>query len=573
MFELRMSLIALSLVLAGCAATPARQPAAAAPGAEAAPEVVPGDHGMPAANEEVMSALMAAEFAWQDGRAESSAKHYARAAAISQDARVAEQATRVAIVAQRWDLAQAGVKRWRELDAKTRATTQADAAIALGQGKIDEAYRLIVDLLGDDNEDTRKLGAQALLTTRQPEAAAQVLQRLIEAPVANRDVDTLILLSQIAQQQKLDALARQLADRGIKRYPDSADAHVWLGHVLLRAEDKAGARAEMEKATRLAPEDKDIRLTYAAVLNDAGEAAAAARSLAEFKPDDDVLSARAAYAARTEDKALMLEAYEALRAMPEPHPEARLELLGQMAELTDRKDEARQWYALVPRGERYVDSQMRIAVLLDDAGKPDAARAQLQALRAEGIEDDSKLADTFLLEAELATRAKNDKAALAAYDAGLKVLPDERRMLYGRALLHEQADRIVESERDLRRIVELDPEDADALNALGYTIVDRTDRYEEGRALIEKAFAKKPDEPAIIDSMGWVHYRLGNFDEAIKHLKRAYELQPDAEIAAHYGEVLWKAGRKDEARALFDAALKKEPDNDTLKRTLERIKP
>jgi Flp pilus assembly protein TadD len=194
-------------------------------------------------------------------------------------------------------------------------------------------------------------------------------------------------------------------------------------------------------------------------------------------------------------------------------------------------------------------------------------------MRDAGIEDDDKLAETYLLEAELLTRHDRRADALAAYERGMKVLPDNRRLLYARALAAEQSDQVDLAVTDLRRIVELDPDDADSLNALGYTLADRTDQLAEARTLVEKALKLKPDEPAIIDSMGWVHFKTGQLAEAEVQLRRAFALKPDPEIAAHLGEVLWSAGKKDEARKVFADGSKLDPKNRVLQKVVERLKP
>jgi Flp pilus assembly protein TadD len=125
--------------------------------------------------------------------------------------------------------------------------------------------------------------------------------------------------------------------------------------------------------------------------------------------------------------------------------------------------------------------------------------------------------------------------------------------------------------RDLRRVLELKPDDANAMNALGYTLADRTENKTEALELIQKALTLKPGEPAIIDSLGWVQYRLGNLDEALEQLRRAYDKQPDAEIAAHLGEVLWVSGQKDEARRIWDQGRKKDDKNKVLIETMKRL--
>jgi len=558
-----LTLILLAIALLGCAGKTARE--------EPTPAEAP--QALVSEDKDVMAALMAGEFAWQDGRAASAARHYARAAASSDDAAIAEHATRVAIVAREWASAGESLARWKTLAPKAPAIVQAEAGIALGSGDSATALKRLRTLLARDDADSRRMVGQVLLASAEPETAAGTLQQLVDTPDAGYGVETLLMFSQVAQQLRKPELAGRLATRAIERDPKSAPAALWQGHVALRAGDRAAARAAFERAVALAPEDKSIRLTYAALLNEIDQAGEAARTLGQIAPDDEVLAARAAYAARADDPKLLQAVAATIEALPPPRPAERLELLGQLAELGERQVEALRWYREVPRGERWFDAQLRIGVLLDAGEGIDAALAHLAALRAEGIDEDTRLADTFLLEAELQGRHDAQELAVDAYTRGLKVLPDERRLLYGRALLFEQLDRVAECEADLRRIVVLHPEDADALNALGYTLADRTDRYQEAFELIDKALKLKPDEPAIIDSMGWVQFRLGRFPEAIKHLQRAFELQPDAEIAAHLGEALWVSGQLEQARAIWDKGAAIDADNQTLKDTVSRLAP
>ena len=182
-----------------------------------------------------------------------------------------------------------------------------------------------------------------------------------------------------------------------------------------------------------------------------------------------------------------------------------------------------------------------------------------------------------LLQAELLVRGKKPREAMAVYDRALGNLPDDRRLLYARALLAVDQGNQAAGERDLRRILELAPDDAEALNALGYTLADGSRRgdpaQEEALRLIGRALELKPDEPAIVDSMGWLQYRMGNLDQALADLRRAYASEPDPDIAAHLGEVLWVRGEHDEARRIWDAARSKAPDNKTLIEAIRRLTP
>jgi tetratricopeptide (TPR) repeat protein len=526
-----------------------------------------------AADREVMSAIMAGEFAWQDGRAEIAAGHFARAARVSRDPKVAAHATRVAIAAAQWDLAREMQARWAELDGKDLAITQAGAMIAIGTGDTERAWPILRGLLKAPGGEGRRLVGQALRSSGRPETALELLRRFAAEPDSVAGLETLLTFSQVAQQLGDLELALQFAQLASAQHAEQARAWLWLGHAHLRLEDRAAAEQAFARAVAIDPADKSVRLTLAAALSEAGDHAAAARALRGLDADDEVYTAQAAYAARAEDRALMREVHDALAAMPEPRPDARVELLGQLAELIEHHDAALRWYREVPRGDRYVDAQMRIAVLLDRKGALADSRAHLAALRAEGIDDDDKLAETFLLEAELVSNAGDGASAVDVYSAGLAALPDHRQLLYGRALAYEALDRIDECEADLRRLLALDPDDPDTLNALGYTLADRTDRFDEAHELISRALEQKPDEPAIIDSMGWVEYRRGNLDAALKHLQRAFELDRNAEIGAHLGEVLWKLGRQQEARRAWDAAAEADSDNEVLLETRRRLDP
>ncbi|MFN9732044.1 MAG: tetratricopeptide repeat protein [Pseudomonadota bacterium] len=568
---LRPIALACVLALAACAA-PTPRPEAPASDAGGATDPAAVAEPPESEDKEVMAALMAGEFAWQDGRTESAARHYARAAAASDDPAIAEHATRVAIVARTWELARTALARWRVLAPEATGIVQAEAALALADGDTATALARLRALLQRGDAEARRMVGQALLGGADPERATAALEALAADTSLPGGVDTLLALSQVAQQLRQPALAGRFAAAAVAAAPDSAPAVMWKGHLALRGGDRAAARAAFERALAIAPADRSNRLTYAALLNETGEPGPAADALAALPPDDEVLAARAAYAARAEAPELLARVAAEIEALPAPRPAARLELLGQLAELAERREDALRWYRAVPRGERWFEAQVRIAVLLDGLDDRDGALAHLDALRAGGIDDDARLADTFLLEAELHDRHADASRALDAYSRGLRALPDERRLLYARALAFERLDRVDECIADLRRLVELDPDDADALNALGYTLADRTDRHQqEALELITRALAAKPDEPAIIDSMGWVQYRLGNHAEALVHLRRAFELQPDAEIAAHLGEVLWVTGARDEARAVWARGREVDTDNDVLAETVRRL--
>jgi len=554
---LRATLCVVVLALVGCAAdAPIRNAVPAAPAAEP---------------DEVLAALMAAEFAWQDGRRESAARHYARAAALSQDPTVAERAAQAAVLARDGALARQGLKRWRTLNPSARGLDQIEVGIALIERDLSRAAAALERLLEPGDLAGRTLAGQALLAGPNREDVLALIDALRSKAALPGGVETAVLLGQIAQQLGSAELAREWAKLAVERFPDDAGGWAFRGQLAMVTGDALGARSDFARALAIRPTDKALRLTYAAVLHRLGDSAGAARTLAEIRPDDEVLAAQAAYAVAAGDRALILGNYEALVALPTPRPAARLLLMGQMAELSGQADAALKWYRQVPEGPEFVDARFRTAIVHEMAGRVDEAYRVLGELRDGGIADDEKLAESWLLEAEIATRRGQIERAEAAYRAGLLDLPEQPRILYALGLLLAQQDRIEEALALFKRLVEADPENADALNALGYTMTDRTDRHEEARGYIERALALKPDSAAIIDSMGWVLFRLGRPAEALPYLERAFELDANAEIGAHLGEVLWALGRRDEARRIFARAREIEADNAVLRDTIRRL--
>ena len=231
-------------------------------------------------------------------------------------------------------------------------------------------------------------------------------------------------------------------------------------------------------------------------------------------------------------------------------------------------DQALRAYRKVRDGSYYLSARIRSAEIMADQGELRWARWHLAATPRYTKGDDVRL---YRAESGLLLRADRPAEAITVLDAALYTYPEHDDLLYARAMVAERLDRLDILERDLRAIIARDPNHAEALNALGYTLADRTDRYEEALALVERALALEPDEYHIVDSMGWVLYRLGRHEEAAEHLRRSYEGEPDPVVAAHLGEVLWVLGRREEARAIWDSALDDAPDNEVLLETIERF--
>lgn len=577
--------VALSACAGGAARPDAATPASAPDGGQwqlSIPEqtldMLPLDH------------LLAAEFALREDNLERAAQAYLEAAAGSDRVEIARRATRVNLAAQRWQDAGTALQRWQQLAGlDTPELQQARAALALGEGDADAAGNELLALLGPGGVVPARLAAAALESAPDRALALVVLERLAGSPRLPADAAVIIGLSQAALAMERNELAESLAGLGTTRLPATPEVWFWRARLANAAGDPQRARQVLDQALQLNPDSPEIRRTYAVLLkNEFDDPAAAARALADLPDEDDTLALRAAYSLEAGDWEQVNQVHQALQRLAPPHPGNRLLLMAGVAEaLAEQageagadparaaqwRAEAVAWYEQVDAGdaERHVRAQQRLAVLDQRDGRLDDARARLGRIRAMADPDDPAFGDSYLLEAELLERAGRGDDAVAVLSDGLEALPADVRLRYSRALAHERQDQVEAALADLRTLVELDPDNPMFLNALGYTLADRTGRHEEALLLIQRALELDPEDIATIDSMGWVLYRLGRVEEARQYLEAAFAGQPDAEIGAHLGEVLWVLGEHEQARSVWREAAGNDPGNRVLKATLKRF--
>lgn len=525
-----------------------------------------------AAATDPLEALLSGEFAVQSGDVGDGARHYLAAALGSGDPALAERAARLALHAGDDAAAARALQRWEELVPGSAALAQTQAMLALSRGDQPGALASFERLLATPGEEGWQRALQTLAGHPQAEQAASVLLALVEADRLPAEPDAWFAFGGLAGRLQQDALAARLAQAAATRFPQSPRVWLWQAQRQRIGGDADGARAAIGKALELAEaDDTGVRLTAAAELDALGDSAGAAVVLAQGPQNADTLLGRVAYLARAESDTELAALYDELAADAAAADDDRLFLLGQLAELVERHAEALAWYERVGGPGRRSEAVLRQAVALERMDRLDDALARLRELQAGESEDGESVRNAYLLEAELLLGRGQGDAAVAAYTRGLGIFEDDPQLLYARALALAERDRIAEAEQDLARLIEMDPDNADALNALGYTLADRTDRLQEARDYIQRAHALAPESAAIIDSLGWVMYRMGEAEPALVHLRRAFDLQPDPEIAAHLGEVLWTSGDQAQAREVWQQGAMLEPDNALLKRTIERL--
>jgi tetratricopeptide (TPR) repeat protein len=524
--------------------------------------------------QELLFDILLGEIAGQRGRLDVSAPSYLQAALISNDPRVSERAVQIATFARRYDLALKAARHWLSLDSSNIEARKVVTALALKAGDTDEVitqldylikssanpqegFQLATVILAQHADKTIALAAIEKLAARYPDS-----------------VDARLAVCRIAiLAEDLDR-AQVAVDQALRLQPDLPQALVLKAQILIRQNRKPEALQLLGKAAERQPQSADLRLAYGRMLLDAGDLKAAReefRAVVKLSPDNtDAVYSLA-----------LLELETGQLESGEQHLKQLLDVedkrqsvyyyLGYAAQERGNAEVALEWYGKVDEGSEYwTQSQLRMAKLLAAQGRLDEVRKEMQALRRNNPEN---AVDYYLLEGQVLSDLAMYQDAYALYAEALTSYPDEEDLLYAQALVAEQLDRIALAEHYMKRILEQDPDNVRTLNALGYTLADRTKRYEEARKYIEKAYAQKPDDPAIIDSMGWVQYRLGNLKEAQRYLQQAYDMTGDSEIGAHLGEVLWMQGDQAGARRVWDESLKNAPDNPVIKEVINRFKP
>lgn len=568
-FKLECGLGALlALVLAGCASVSSHGEAAARARQPLAKLELPAQPGQDAA-----ALTLAAEFALQHSDAKTAAADYANAAALSSDPRIAQRAVELNLAVQDEAAVPALITRWQKLGAQPHELAGARAQLAMLQGDRDEAQKQFAILLASSDLDDWRAFGRSLVAARDSALAGMLLETLAPPSKLPEDEKLWVAFSQLGEKLGRHAYAQQLANAAVKRFGGETSL-LWAAQLKITAGDRAGAKALFARALTNHRDDTGLRLAYASLLDQDGDHTGAERVLAQGKQDAQTWTARVAYAARVNNTKLLSELYGQLKQAPADVRDQSAFLLGQLAELLDKDSEALKWYAQVAdEDEHAFEAQARSAVLMDKAGQHAPAHQIAQQLQQDYADDPDHLRAAYQLEAELYAKNGHDRQAIAAYSRGLHALPDDTELLYGRGLSEAEANDTAAAIADLRQLLALKPGDIEAMNALGYTLTDSNQHLDEATLLLKKALAAKPDEPAIMDSWGWLQYRLGHLDEAQKILRRAWDKGKDADIGVHLGEVLWKRGDIAGAKAVFAQVRKLDPDNKGLRTATERLHP
>ncbi|WOD18339.1 tetratricopeptide repeat protein [Paraburkholderia kirstenboschensis] len=526
---------------------------------------------------QIVFQVLAAEVALQRNQPAPAYQTYLALARDTHDPRMAQRATEIALAAQSPSDALAAAQLWQQYAPDSERAAQLDASLLVLSGKPDDAAPLLareLEKVPAQNRGSAILALQLLLS-RGPNriGGLHVLQDMLKNDMNRPEAQLAIARQQLVSNDAPGA--RKSLEQALALKPDYLPAALMLSQ--MGPEERKEGIASLEKYVQQNPKSHDARLALAQMY------------LASDRLDDAQKQFEIMHKANANDLTPLM-ALALIKIQQKNFNEAQTYLTqyAQQAEKTpgadagqayiylaqlslEQKNEAAaaDWLDKIsPSSQQYMPAQITRAQLLAKQGKPDDARRQLANLRPADPRDQALVART---DAAILFDAKRYPEAETRLQQATAAFPDDPDLTYDYAMAAEKNGHFDVMEAQLRKLIQTQPDNPQAYNALGYSLADRNQRLAEADKLVEKASSLAPNDAFIMDSVGWVKYRMGNTSDAIKVLRKAYDIQPNAEIGAHLGEVLWKAGDQDQARAAFREARKLEPNNETLVKTLQRL--
>ena len=537
---------------------------------------VPGpspDKSVEELSEPTLYDFLLGEIALQRGDLPLAAKTYLDLARRTRDPRVARRAVEVANQAKQPELALEAARLWHDIEPASAHALQVLAATLVAAKRVDEAGPVLEKLFSAEGVSRENAFMQVnRLLGANPDKAANLRAIRNLAAKYPQMPQAHFAVAQAAAVAGEDDAALAAARQAQKLQPEWELAVLLEAQVLQKRSNAAAAKRLGEFVEKY-PQSREVRLSYARVLvleKRLPEARKQFEAVAAANPKNpEVIYAVGLLAYQLKDYPAAEDYMKRVLGLGYRDPEGVRYLLGQMAEEQKAWPRAIEWYEGIQNGDHVMPARMRTANAIAKQGKLDEARAYLKRVAEENPEDQIQLT---VAEAQLLRDANRHKDAFSLLSDALGKQPDQPDLLYDLALTAEKLERFDLLETHLRKLIEVKPDHAHAYNALGYSFADRNTRLPEARKLVEKALELAPEDYFIIDSLGWVLYREGDLKGAARELRRAYGGRPDAEIGAHLGEVLWMLGERDEARRVWDESLKAGPENETLQKTIKRLK-
>ena len=523
--------------------------------------------------EDILFKVLIAEIAGHRGKIDTATNYYLDLARKTLDPDIIERATRIAVYARNDAASYEAASLWVDVNPENPDPHQILTVMYLRQGNLNEALRhLEIILEASEGEFDQKLWmvANFLGGEEDKSMVIKLMENLMDKHM--NDVDALYAYAHVSSRMGDIKRAESLFEKILELKPGNEAATMAYIALLQRKGDINKALNWLESTLKIHKDNFDIRMAYARLLTDA-KRFDEARNQFEFlynkTPDNTDLLYTLGLLSLQENQLAKSEKYFERLIELKKHIFDSNYYLGRIAEEKNELDKAKNFYHSVHGGENYLDAFIRISLIFSKQGDIEKALTNIRSIEKP---KDANRNILIQAECEILIEEKRFEEALDVFNKAIQEQshPD---LLYSRAMLAEKINRFDILETDLISIIGEDPDNATALNALGYTLADRGERLDEAYDYIKRAYELSPGDFYILDSMGWVLYRLGRLDEAIDFLQRAFDLRNDPEVAAHLGEVHWIMGNKQAAKAVWETALKDTPADDRLLKVIERFSP
>ncbi|MGR8951734.1 MAG: tetratricopeptide repeat protein [Gammaproteobacteria bacterium] len=571
MLIFRLFAVVALIVLNGCAGSPEKQQESPTPAApkttlkEELPKKSESKTEKTEIDQDVLFMLMSAEIAGQRGQFDLAYEGYMEAAKRVKDPKAAERAAMIAMYLKDAKKLKKSLALWLKKDPQNLTARKLSLLASLKDGEQQKSQEHLAVILDGDPagfENTMLELANAL----QSEGKIQLVYDALDGLAAKRPNQAVIyyLQSVIAMQMKNQQLAEKKIAEALRLQPDWDKALAFQAQIALLTGDVPKAVGVLKSVHQKYPDNQKIGKMLTQVLIKAGEydeAGKVYQKLVENDPKDfESWIALALVHMQLDRDNEAEDIFKKLLDENQWQDQARF-YLGKLEEKRENKKKALSWYDQVKEEPFSFEAAISAINLLAHDKQYEEAVLRLQVLKGKYPKEKTRVT---LMEAELLNKQKRYREAYDVLTAALAEQPDSKELLYTRALIAERIDKMDVLESDLKKILQQDSDNAEALNALGYTLLSFPSRLGEAEQYLEHALALQPDEPVILDSYGWLLFKQGKAEKALEYLQRAYEKQQENEIAAHLAEVLWALGRKDEARKLFGKAYKAAPDDEYL---------
>lgn len=531
-------------------------------------QVKPAERKFPA---DTLYSLLVAEVAGSRQQYDIALNNYVQQAKQTRDPQVAARATMIARYLNDNDTALEMSMLWLDAAPKDKDALANTSLMLLQEGRLQESFEVSRRLKAQGGEPLfQNIAASATsLTPVQREHLLQSYKGLLQRYVD--DEQLLVGVGLLLQQQKQFDEAMNVAHKALKLYPRSIPAAALEANLLHELKRDNEAIAKMGAILIMYPDNTSLRNQYAHILTHYDMALAQQQFaiLSDQLPNDaSVLLSLGIVAMERKDYKVANKTFERLLDFDQ-HASTAHYYLGQMAATQKNWPDAIYNYLQVEPGNDFLPATISLLDIFIRKGDFLSAQQHMARVRTRFPDQAQSL---FLLHSQALIKQNYLNEAEAVLNESLQSIPNSSQLLFARAMLYNKRRQTAETERDLNRILQIEPDNAIALNALGYLLTDNKQRYPEARTLLNKALILKPNDPAIIDSIGWLSFRTGNYPDALQELRRAYSLSQDSTIASHLGEVLWATGSYEEARQVWQEGIEQSPDDPTIPTTMKRLK-